>query len=118
MANGLVWLASLTPIGCSSVHTMDKKVISESFQYIKDSSYTEDFKIRPHKKFHCEYDSQVEYDMKEVKKLVPPLLRTYFNCGASVYGEPALDKEFHCVDFMTILDFTKLNQSFWKRFFR
>ncbi len=104
--------------GCSSIHVTDKKSISQAFQYIKDNSYSEKYNIKALNNFKCEYDTNVEYDEREMKKMMPPLLRTYFNCGAAIHGEPALDTEFHCIDFMTILDFKKLNQSFWNRFFR
>ncbi len=104
--------------GCSSVGVTDSKDISRVFSYIKNEGYSDEFNISVLPKFKCQYEEDVSYQHEEIKKIIPPLLRTYFTCGAKVYGPPALDKEFSCIDLMTILDFKNLNQSFWNRFFR
>ncbi|NLO44190.1 MAG: hypothetical protein GX106_04435 [Candidatus Cloacimonetes bacterium] len=44
-------------------------------------------------------------DFKEqMKDRIPSLLMSYLNVGAKVYGSPALDREFQCIDFLTLLD--------------
>jgi putative hemolysin len=104
--------------GCSSVDTTDKKVYSQVLQYLKDNCYSDEYNVQTIGKFQCEIEENVEYDQAEMKALIPPLLRTYQACGAKIHGPPALDTEFSCVDFLTILDMDKLNQAFWNRFFR
>jgi len=39
----------------------------------------------------------------------PRLLRAYLNLGARICGEPALDREFRTIDFLTLLDLEALS---------
>jgi putative hemolysin len=54
----------------------------------------------------------------EAKGLIPPLLRSYFSAGSKVYGQPALDVEFKCIDFITILDMEQISSSYKRRYFK
>jgi len=47
---------------------------------------------------------------------IPSLLRSYFSAGAKVYGLPALDREFNCVDYLTILKLNELKSTFERRY--
>ena len=49
---------------------------------------------------------------------IPSLLRSYISAGAKVYGAPARDLEFQCIDFFTILNLEELNSSYEKRYFK
>ena len=57
-------------------------------------------------------------DASDIKGLIPPLLRSYFTAGAKVYGEPALDLDFKCIDFLTILDVNNLTSGYKRRYFK
>lgn len=48
--------------------------------------------------------------------VLPPLLRLYLRAGAKVAFEPAWDQAYHCVDFLTILDWEQADPDFVKRF--
>jgi len=55
----------------------------------------------------------------ETPRINPPrLLRAYLSIGAQICGEPAMDREFKTIDFLTLLDITKLCSSARFRFFR
>jgi len=47
---------------------------------------------------------------------LPPLLLGYVKAGARVYGAPAYDQDFGCLDLFTVLDFENLNALFVKRY--
>lgn len=47
---------------------------------------------------------------------LPPLLLGYVKAGAKVYGAPAYDPDFGCLDLFTVLDFENLNALFVKRY--
>jgi putative hemolysin len=47
----------------------------------------------------------------------PKLLRAYLNVGARICGEPALDREFKTIDFLTLLDLKELSSAARARFF-
>lgn len=103
--------------GCSSIKTVDSQKASSLTQYFSQTDTMEtSYSIIPTDKYSMEiYDCQI--DEGEMKKEVPPLLRSYFNAGAKVQGEPALDREFHCIDFLTVLDITQITSSFKRRYF-
>lgn len=46
----------------------------------------------------------------------PRLLRTYLAVGAKICGEPAIDREFGTIDFLTLIDLTKLPAATMSRF--
>jgi putative hemolysin len=47
----------------------------------------------------------------------PKLLRTYLCLGAWICGEPAIDREFKTIDFLTLLDLNNLSQAIRSRLF-
>jgi len=60
-------------------------------------------------------DGVVPASDAEVDALVPPLLRIYLRAGAAVSAEPALDRDFGCYDFFTLLDLQHHNSAFLGR---
>lgn len=46
----------------------------------------------------------------------PRLLRTYLAIGAKICGEPALDRDFGTIDFLTMIDLTKMPAAASARF--
>ena len=47
---------------------------------------------------------------------VPKLLRTYLSIGARIAAPPAWDREFHTIDFLTLLDLKMLSAAARNRF--
>ena len=52
--------------------------------------------------------------LEEVR--APKLLRAYLTIGAKICGEPAIDREFKTIDFLTLLDLQTLHPRVAKRF--
>ncbi len=48
--------------------------------------------------------------------LVPALLKSYLRAGAKVIGEPALDEDFKCADFLTLLDLRNMGKAYERKF--
>ncbi len=108
--------------GCSSVKTVDHVVFEALyFELSKKHQWLHEFDICSTSKYKFEtfkFNNKSESaDGKKLRELLPPLLRSYLQAGAAVYGEPAHDKVFSCVDLLTILDLKKLNRRFRERFF-
>jgi putative hemolysin len=57
-----------------------------------------------------------EAENAEALALIPPLCRAYLKAGATFSGEPAWDREFSCIDFLTILRVEDLNKVLWKKY--
>ena len=47
---------------------------------------------------------------------VPKLLRAYLAIGAKICGPPAIDREFHTIDFLTLIDLQTLHPRIAARF--
>lgn len=109
--------------GCSSVHSIERGDALQLVKYFQNENLSSDeFQIGPINQYNmriedCEVES-TELDNEEAKRVLPSLLRSYLQAGAKVYGKPALDLDFDCMDFFTIIDLDKLNQSYRKRYFK
>lgn len=106
--------------GCSSVKTVDFREARTLFDHLKEEDlHRDEFKIRSYGAFAVNIPEISPYgqDQIDAKRLLPPLLRSYFSAGARVYGYPAFDRDFECFDFLTILDLHDLTPSFKRRYF-
>jgi putative hemolysin len=107
--------------GCSSVSTISASLSDALFNSLKRNQHTsKNFNIGPIGKYQIDYSKVRSSNVFEEKFLVsqiPSLLRSYLNAGAKVYGLPALDIDFHCIDFFTILNLEELNSSYKRRYF-
>jgi putative hemolysin len=106
--------------GCSSVKSTDLRVAKTLYlSMAEEGVHTDRFSIRSYGDFEVCLDEVESLSIDEVdsKRLLPPLLRSYFSAGAKVYGVPALDRDFECFDFLTILDVNELTPGFKRRYF-
>lgn len=107
--------------GCSSLKVTDPKESKAVMNYLKEDGRLGDaFGIKPIGKFNMVLETVEPADMdpQDVKGLIPPLLRSYFTAGSKVYGEPALDLDFKCIDFLTIFDINNLTSGYKRRYFK
>ena len=52
----------------------------------------------------------------EVSALIPALFRSSLKAGASVCSEPALDRDFGCIDFLTLLKMDEMSPVFARKY--
>lgn len=100
--------------GCSSVKTTDPDQIRIVHQYLRENGHiSHSMNIRPRSKYRLPLSKNellrspvltIEDFKEQMKDRIPSLLMSYLNVGAKVYGSPALDREFQCIDFLTLLD--------------
>ena len=113
--------------GCSSVKTMEPIEIAAIHSYLmaRHASPAE-HRVTPHEAYKVKafplYASMVcalkpEVVQQHAERLVPTLLSSYLKAGAVICGDPALDKEFKCVDFLTLLDLERSADASIRRFF-
>lgn len=107
--------------GCSSVHSKSTQLAHQIYHYFAEKGVLSkelratpigDFKMNVHFERHPHI-----YDREFAMKSVPALLKSYISAGAVIAGAPALDREFSCLDFMTILDLERLSPGFKRRYF-
>jgi putative hemolysin len=108
-----------TMFGCSSISTVDPKDIAWIVRYLRESGlFSEELSVDPTEPFRVNLPENAEanYDRALARKKVPALFLAYLKAGARVCGLPALDKDFSCIDFLTMLRTRELNQLFEKRY--
>lgn len=112
--------------GCATVKTDDPRDAALLTRYFEEEDrILTGFRTRPSLAFTM---PMLNYFLDEVRgpltetqraqaeELLPPLCRAYLKIGASIGGEPAWDREFQCIDFLTILQREDLNRTLWKKF--
>src|SRR5438309_5990687 len=111
--------------GCSSIQTMDPYATAQICAYLRVNKYTVQeldlyplpaYQIADFPTFAARYENLDPVALESARKTIPPLLLSYLKSGARVGAEPALDKAFRCVDFMTILATDKLTATYGKKF--
>lgn len=105
--------------GCGSIKTMEPMEIGLITKYLTDENHlTREYGTVPTKKFKVKQLSRVleyieqnpfEYQKDEVKAMIPALFNSYLKAGAKIAGEPAIDREFRCIDFLVVLKMDELN---------
>lgn len=92
--------------GCSSIKTMDTDTIRNIHHHMLANHHIPELDhVKPRKAFRVPDLHKPRHTVHEnPSELIPPLLQFYLKCGAQVCGEPALDKAFKCIDYLTILD--------------
>jgi putative hemolysin len=99
-------------IGCSSLNSRDPQEGWSLSLQLTDFLAPQPLCTRPNPKF--ELPPCAGPPIPEVK--VPRLLRTYIAVGARICGEPAWDREFGTIDFLTLLDLAQLSPAARNRF--
>ncbi|MGZ3788114.1 MAG: GNAT family N-acetyltransferase [Bacteriovorax sp.] len=108
--------------GCSSIMTVSRPLALALVNTMQaQQMLSSQFKICPIGKYRMDFSKVKGEEFFEEKFLlsqIPPLLRSYMSAGAKVYGHPALDLEFQCIDFFTILNLDEVSSSYEKRYFK
>jgi putative hemolysin len=107
--------------GCSSIKSMDYMFILRIYQTLKNSGNLVElpnvkpigkFKSKSLKKLIKSGNISQDDNYPDLLDQLPPLLKSYLKAGAKVIGEPALDKDFQCFDFLTLLDFDNADRKY------
>ncbi|MCM2282311.1 MAG: GNAT family N-acetyltransferase [Bdellovibrionaceae bacterium] len=127
---GIVEYAQVTEskylFGCGSIKTTDKFESALIYKWLRDHGHmNEEFDIVPTKKFRIsgfqECLAYIEaspgrFNDEAVRELIPTLIHSYLKAGSKLCGEPALDLEFSCIDFLTLLKVEEMSALFQRKF--
>ncbi len=113
--------------GCTSVKTMEPQEVALVYKHLLDGGHLSNpYEIIPTLKFtmpgleeaiaRVQKAQPTEESAAKLKELLPPLLQSYLRAGAKVCGEPALDVDFKCVDFFTILQVDQMTKQFERKY--
>src|SRR6266704_1203072 len=102
-------------VGCSSLTSQCPQEGSDMYCRLKEFLAEPVLRTSPRPGFRIPISDAIP----ETPRINPPrLLRAYLSIGAQICGEPAMDREFKTIDFLTLLDLTKLCSSARFRFLR
>lgn len=112
--------------GCASVKTMEPLEIGLITKYLTDQGFMDfDQGVTATRKYKVKQIERVleylelnpfEYNKDEVEKLIPTLFHSYLKAGAKACGEPAIDRDFRCIDFLTCLKIDQMNPAFARKY--
>lgn len=112
--------------GCSSIKTNSVAQAAMVYQYLSEqngiseslfSSPTNNFQMADFDIWHAYFKNGLtEIQRKEAQELVPPLLKSYLKFGAKIVSEPAFDRDFDCIDLLTVLKKDDMTNSLARRF--
>lgn len=110
--------------GCSSVQSLDLRHLVQVYQYLQKSGCLDDrFSIKPVSGYSIiDREGLLALLLKTPSEmgesLLPPILAAYLKAGARVYGAPAFDQDFQCLDLFTVLDFDRLSEAHGRKYLR
>lgn len=91
-------------VGCSSLTSQDAAEGLATYAVLaRGSLVAEPWRTRPLAAWRCEASAEAVQAAKARVK-IPRLMMAYLAAGAAVCGEPAIDREFKTVDFLTWMD--------------
>jgi putative hemolysin len=102
--------------GCASIRTMNATEVNRIYQWLhaKGAISTElsivpvaDYRLPG---FQANTTPLTESEEAVVKAMIPPLCHSYLKAGAKVCSQPALDRDFRCVDLLTVLNMDDLSR--------
>lgn len=112
--------------GCSSIKISKARDAALVFKYLAEEGFvTTDILSRPTRSYLMEgfdiwlanFSLGLNAEEKaKAEELVPSLLKSYLKLGAKIACEPAFDKEFDCIDLLTVLRKEDLANSLARRF--
>jgi len=97
-------------IGCSSISTEDRVTGAAVYEKLKRMLAPEPLRTQP----QTGYGFPTSDQGTDVSP--PKLLRAYLSVEARICGPPALDREFHTIDFLTLMDLNNLSPAVRSRF--
>lgn len=87
-------------IGCSSLTSQSDKDAASAWKILSQKHLApKEFRVHPLPHCQCNLNELPEHPVK-----IPKLLSAYMSIGSKIAGEPAIDREFKTIDFLTFLD--------------
>jgi putative hemolysin len=100
-------------IGCSSLTSQDENEGMALYHALRDKYLVQPaLRTEPHPASRCRENAQPLPSPR-----APRLFRSYLDLSACLCGPPALDREFHTIDFLTLLDLHGIPDRVRTRFF-
>lgn len=103
-------------IGEASFFGTDKMALQKEISYIAHNHFSPDYEIKSLDKDQIELLNVGEYDAREVRRSLPPLIRAYVSFGAFLSKETFCDYAFGSIDTFVLLDTKNCNDRYIDKF--
>ncbi len=109
-------------LGCVSLETTEPAVGWALYEHFKERNNLCDVLLAtPTEKFllppaAADKVQELLNNRRQLLHLIPPLFKGYLRLGVGICGAPALDKEFGSIDFLVLLDHSRLPEKYFKHF--
>lgn len=110
-------------IGCSSLNSKDPAEGWQMYRQLEQYRVAPEFRTVPTEAYVCPTEQEgacaqpsPSEQNPSAQPKVPKLLKTYLAIGARICAQPAWDREFGTIDFLTLLDLQLLSHSARNRF--
>lgn len=107
--------------GCSSIQTLELKQLVRIYRYLQqENALSNEFRVAPLPAYSI-IDAEGIIAMRPAETTasdegIPALLLAYLRAGAKVYGAPAFDQDFGCLDLFTVLDFEDMSAGHMRKY--
>lgn len=96
--------------GCCSLPTVNPSDGWAAMRFLREQGCLhEEFRLNVQERYHCGVEKDYPGDQKGFS--LPKLFKIYLRLGAKVVSEPALDRAFGTIDFLVLLDTSKVQMS-------
>jgi len=102
--------------GCTSLKMESKYVLQAQLRNLQPSYDSQKYEIKARLKFKFFSEPKNTDELLKREFAIPPLLSSYFQAGAKVYGEPAYDRDFKCFDVWTCLNLQTMPERYKKKY--
>lgn len=112
-------------IGCSSIKVHDARSAALVFKYFENTNSLSAEIFKPQNKYEMKdlffwlmvfSNGLTESQIHEAEEKIPSLLKLYIKAGAKICSYPAYDEELNCIDFVTIISRSEMDQKLTKKF--
>jgi len=102
--------------GCCSLTSQDPNVARQTWDFLASGSFVHPtLKTTPLPSYEC-YPEDFQPNPNVAVEL-PALFASYLKLNAKIVGEPAMDRQFKTIDFLTLLDIGDLNLKAYRFYF-
>lgn len=122
---GLLWrgIATYAPergarylVGCSSLTSQNAAEGLATYAVLaRGSLAAEQWRTQPLAEWRCEATAE-EIQEAKARVKIPRLMMAYLAAGAGICGEPAIDREFKTIDFLTWMDLRSMPARVLRKF--
>lgn len=109
-------------LGCVSLENTDPKIGWALYEHLSERrSVRDDFIVKPRPGFVLKRPPKREIEIllsnkAALVKNIPSIFKGYLRLGATICGEPAIDREFGTIDFFVLVDVNNVPERYIRHF--